>query len=580
MNYIKQIAVSALLIFIFVSNLFSQQSGIILDEQSRNKFDFYYYEALNAKVLNKYAEAFDYLQHCMAIDSTNASVLVEIGAFYSSLGQSEQGLEYINKALAYDPANYYYNMISAGLNNQFGNKQEVIDIYNYLLKEYPAKVELYMELSNAYSNNEQYDEAIQSMDSLQKYSGDNPGIAFNKFRLYNMMDQKDKAFSVIQDMVDKSPNNIRYKLLIGDLYLQDGQFEKAESFYDQARSIDAEEPGLILSMVNYYEKTGKKEESAAEIERAIANPKMDIEEKMQLLTKYVSVLRQNKQDISKSNILFHQLQEQHPNNSEISLLYGEVLLLQEDKEGALAQFESFKNENPDNPAGYGKMIEIALSDTTYSAETLDKLIEITDEGISHIPTSPEFYFYNAMAKLQQDKLIEGMTVLQQGLANAEFQSPLIESDFYGHIGDVHHMLKDDAKAFEYYEKAIEINPQNLHVLNNYSYYLSLQKLDLDKAEKMSGLTVKAEPTNPTYLDTYAWILFEQEAYVMAKIYIEKAIEYGKDEASSEVYEHYGDILALSGDMDKAIEQWTKAKELGGNSKVLKKKIKRKKYYKK
>lgn len=580
MNYIKQIAVSAFLIFIFVSNVFSQQSGVILDEQSRNKFDFYYYEALNAKALNKYAESFDYLQHCMAIDSTNASVLVEIGAFYSSLGQSEQGLEYINKALVYDPTNFYYNMISAGLNNQFGNKQEVIDIYSYLIKEYPAKVELYMELSNAYSNNEQYDEAIQAMDSLQKYSGDNPGIAFNKFRLYNMMDQKDKAFSVIQDMVDKSPNNIRYKLLIGDLYLQDGQFEKAESFYDQARSIDAEEPGLILSMVNYYEKTGKKEESAAEIERAIANPKMDIEEKMQLLTKYVSVLRQNKQDISKSNILFHQLQEQHPNNSEISLLYGEVLLLQEDKEGALAQFESFKRDNPDNPAGYGKMIEITLSDTTFSAETLNKLIEITDEGISNIPTSPEFYFYNAMAKLQQDKLVEGMTVLQQGLANAEFQSPLIESDFYGQIGDVYHMLKDDVKAFEYYEKAIEINPNNLHVLNNYSYYLSLQKLDLDKAERMSGLTVKAEPTNATFLDTYAWILFEQEAYLMAKIYIEKAIEYGKDEASAEVYEHYGDILALSGDMDKALEQWTKAKELGGNSKVLKKKIKRKKYYKK
>ena len=142
------------------------------------------------------------------------------------------------------------------------------------------------------------------------------------------------------------------------------------------------------------------------------------------------------------------------------------------------------------------------------------------------------------------------------------------------------MQKKDDKAFEYYEQAIDINPHNLHVLNNYSYYLSLERRDLDRAEKMSSITVKAEPTNPTFLDTYAWILFEQESYVLAKIYIEKAIEYGEDEISAEVYEHYGDILALSDDIENAVVQWKKAQEMGGNSKLLKKKIKRKKYYKK
>lgn len=580
MNYIKRILLSTLLVFVFANGLFSQQMGSILDEESRYKFDHYFYAALNAKVQSKYAEAFDYLQHCMAIDSTNASVLIELGAFYSSLGQSEKGLEYVDKALAYDPSNYYYNMIAAGLNKQFGNKQEVIDAYKFLLKEYPAKVDLYMELANAYSDNGQYDEAIHSLDSLQKYSGENPAIAFNKFRLYNMMNKKDMAFAEIQAMVDKNPNNISYILLIGDLYLQDNQLDKAESFYSEAKEIDAENPGLILSMVNYYEKIGNKEESAAEIERAIVNPKMDIEEKLQLLTRYISVLRQNKQEITKANDLFEQLFEQHPNNYEINLLYGDVLLLQDDKEGALVQFETYTNNNPKDPVGYGKMIEITLADTTYSPQTLNRLTEITDEGIKNIPTSPEFYFYNAMAKLQQEKLKEGMHVLQQGLESAEFQSPLIESDFYGQIGDIHHMLKDDAKAFEAYEKAIEINPTNLHVLNNYSYYLTLHRKDLDKAEKMSSITIKAEPTNATYLDTYAWVLFEQEAYIMSKIYIEKAIEYGKEESSAEVYEHYGDILSMSGDIDKAVEQWIKAKELGGDSKVLKKKIKRKKYYKK
>jgi len=118
-----------------------------------------------------------------------------------------------------------------------------------------------------------------------------------------------------------------------------------------------------------------------------------------------------------------------------------------------------------------------------------------------------------------------------------------------------------------------LNPQNLPVLNNYSYYLSLQKRDLDKAEQMSGITIKAEPTNPTYLDTYGWILFEQNSFVMAKIYIEKAIEYGAKEPSAEVYEHYGDVLYKLDEKEKAIQQWQIAKKLGSESKTLDKKIK-------
>lgn len=580
MKYIKSIIALAVITAIGVQNICAQADTTQLDEPTRSKFDYYYYAALNAKTQNKYAEAFDYLQHCMLLDSTNASVQVELGAFYNSFGEVEKGLAYVNKALKYDPDNYYYNMIAAGLNKQFGKNKENIEIYNRLLNKYPAKIELYLEMANAYSDDKQYDNALNALDSLQKYSGDNPAIAINKFRLYNMMDKKDEAFAEIQAMIDKSPNNIRFKLLMGDLYMQDNSYDKAQEYYQQAGEIDKEDPNLILSMINFYERTGNKEQSTKEIESAVSNPKMEIEDKMQLVGKYVAILRQNKQDIENANPLFDHLFNQYPNNSEINLLFGEVLLLQEDTDKALEQFEKYKDANPKDPTGYGKILEIVLSDSTFSDTTLNSIQEITEEGMQNIPDAPEYYFYNAMAKLQQDKLEEGKRVLEMGLENANFRNPIIESDFYGQIGDIYHMQKKDDKAFEYYEQAININPHNLHVLNNYSYYLSLERRDLDRAEKMSSITVKAEPTNPTFLDTYAWILFEQESYVLAKIYIEKAIEYGKDEISAEVYEHYGDILALSGNMENAVVQWKKAQEMGGNSKLLKKKIKRKKYYKK
>ena len=575
MNYNKYISGTIVFLVLFPASIFSQGKGLILDETTRRKFDYFFYEAVNAKTQGKYDESFDLLQHCCSIDSTNASVLMELGAYYSSLNEKNMALGYFRKAVKYDPTNYYYNMILAGLSKELDLKEEVIDIYNYLLKTYPDKVELYFDLANVYGDNGELDKAIQSLDLLQKYTGVSDAITLNKFRLYNMMDKKERAFEEIQSVIDKNPDNIRYKLLMGDLYLQDNQTGKALEYYNQARLIDPDEPSLILSMVNYYEKTNNKTAAIEELQKAIVSSKMEVDTKLQLLARYIALLRQSQQDIKIANPLFQSMFEQHPNNTRINMMYGDVLLLQEDKKGAMEQFEIFTKDNPTDPAGYEQMLRIALPDTL----ALDKVIEITRAGIENIPTAPQFYFYMGLARFQQKKYNEALTVYEQGLANAEFQSPLIKSDFYGQIGDINHFLKNNEVAFENYEKALKLNPQNLPVLNNYSYYLSIERRNLDKAEQMSGITIKAEPTNPTYLDTYGWILFEQGAYTMAKIYIEKAIEYGKDDNSAEVLEHYGDVLAVTGDKEKAVEQWKKALELGSDSKTLNKKIRKKEYIK-
>ncbi len=271
------------------------------------------------------------------------------------------------------------------------------------------------------------------------------------------------------------------------------------------------------------------------------------------------------------NPLFETLFDQYPNNTFLNLIYGNVLLLQENKEEARKQFEIYTKANPADPIGYEQMLRLALPDS------IDKIIEITEEAIKHIPDAPQFYFYLGAAKYQQEKYKEALDVFEEGLKSAKIDNPLLKSDFYGQIGDLYYFLGNKEAAFENYEKALKLNPQNLHVLNNYSYYLSLEKKDLDKAEQMSSITVKAEPTNPTFLDTYGWVLFMQGAYTTARIYIENAVKYSEEEPSAEILEHYGDVLYVTGEPEKALEQWKKAKELGSDSKTLDEKIRTGKY---
>mgnify|MGYP001011972690 CR=1 FL=1 len=564
-------------VIIFIPNLINAQtinntSIVKLDEQSRRTFDYYFYSGLNSKAQGKYDEALDFLQQCYAMDSTNANVLSELSTFYSVLNEKATALSFAQKAVNYDPDNYYYNMSLAALSKEQGRKQNVIDIYNHLLSVYPDKVELYFDLANAYADNGDLQEAIDALNEIQKSKGITDVITFNKFRIYSMMDKKEEAFKEIEAIIQKNPYNPRYLILLGDLYLEDNQNENAVKYYKQAEAIDSDNPSLILSMVNYYEKIGDRESAEKGMNKAVSDFNVAFEDKLQLITRYVAVLQQNNQKISDANPLFEKLLEQYPNNAQINLIYGGVLALQKENQKAMGQFQIFTDANPGDPNGYENMLRIVITENK-----IDQVVKISEEAIKNIPTAPQFYFYLGGAKYQQKKYTEALKVFEDGLNNSNMPNPLVESDFYGQIGDLNHFLGNDEKAFSSYEKALKLNPQNLPVLNNYSYYLSLQKRDLDKAEQMSSLTVKAEPTNPTYLDTYGWILFEQGSYLMAKIYIEKAIEYGAKEPSAEVYEHYGDVLYMTGEEDLAVQQWETAKKLGSTSVKLDEKIESRKY---
>lgn len=550
------------------SGTVTETPDLPLTVEERRKFDHFFYEAMNAKTMGRYDEAMDLLRYCHGLDSTNANVLVELGTFYNVLQEKEKALSYLQKAVMRDPGNYYYNMMLAGLSKEMGRAQDVVDIYSAMHQRYPDKLDLLFELATAYADNGELQKAIEMLNRLEASTGITEMVTLSKFRYYSMLEQKEKAFDEIRQIIDKNPSNPAYLVLMGDLYLEDNQPEIAWNYYEQGYKIDPTFPALILSRINYYEKHNRKKEAQEELEAAITGSSMEAEAKLQLLTRYLGILQQEKQELTRANPLFDALFKQYPNYSTLKMIYGNVLMMQNDKKGAEEQFRKYIEEQPEDPSGYEQIIRIALPD-----EDMETLQSITEQGIKNIPQEPQFYYYLGAAHYQQENYEEALRVFKEGLLHAVIENPLLKSDFHGQIGDINYFLGNKEEAFSHYEQALQLNPQNLPVLNNYSYYLSLEKRDLDKAEMMSGITVKAEPMNPTYLDTYGWILYEQGSYVMARIYLEKAVVYSGENPSAEVIEHYGDLLNQIGEQEKAVQQWIRAKELGGDANKLERKIK-------
>ena len=276
----------------------------------------------------------------------------------------------------------------------------------------------------------------------------------------------------------------------------------------------------------------------------------------------INNIEELEQDLLKANMHFSELSSGKTNQTELVAL----LITQGKTDEARFQFQLITEMEPSNAAAWQQLLNLALK-----SEDIPEVIRICTRCQELFPDAPEYYFYLGIAYFQQEKYQDALDTYKAGLEIIPETNVGLKSDFYGQIGDIYYQIKNMPETYKAYDEALKYNDKNVVVLNNYAYFLSLEKKDLKKAERMSALAVKLEPNNSTYLDTYAWIFFVQGNYTLAKIYIESALA-NDTTKSSELVDHYGDILFMSGDKEKALEQWKKAKEMGKESEVLDRKI--------
>jgi tetratricopeptide (TPR) repeat protein len=204
----------------------------------------------------------------------------------------------------------------------------------------------------------------------------------------------------------------------------------------------------------------------------------------------------------------------------------------------------------------------------------DSLLIHTDRALELFPNQSSLWFYNGVANLLKKQPQKGVKALEYG-RKLVVNNPELLGQFDAQLGDAYHELKQYEKSDAAYEAALVSDPNNVGVLNNYSYFLSLRGEKLEKAKQMSGKVVKQFPDNDTYLDTYAWVLYKMKDYAGAKTSLERALLTTKD---ASVIEHYGDVLYQLGEKDKAVAQWQRARKTGVASDLLERKLKDRKLY--
>lgn len=544
-----------------------------ISEDDRVKAEYIFLEAEKQRNMGRDDAFHHLLQYAHSLDPENSAIAYYLG--YSRLMKSNlsvsdslfsSSLRMMRKHMDAHPEDKYEAMLYANGNMIANQVQEGLRVLKIQAERNPHSVEVQLSIADAYARLEDYRNAIAAYDSVQQWQGQSVQLSARKVRAYQALNDTVGAIGEMRSLLATAPRNVDYNLAMGNMMLMFGERDSALTYYDKAQQYEPENGATYLAKAQFYNAIGDSVNYDQQTYQALVSKDLDVASKVEVLADYARHLLVAKDSSARTENLFKVLIEQHPNEPQIRMLFSDYLAAKDDMKGAAEQMDYAVNLDPTDAQAWNRLLVLNIISENYEAA-----IAAGDRAIELNPNNIELYGYIAPAYYnikQYDKAIE---VYKKALAAVDSTDTEHRSMFLGGMGDAKFSMGDTIGAFALYDQAIEIDPNNVSILNNYAYFLTLCNRDLDKAERMSAKTVQAEPQNATFLDTYAWVFYKRKEYTMAQLYIEMAIK-NERRPSSDIYDHYGDILLAVGNKQEALKQWKKALELDAGNKELLEKV--------
>lgn len=544
-----------------------------LPEKEQIKFNFLFHNAIKERLLENYQLAANLFMECAQIAPQEATPYYELANLYDGSGQNDMALKYAERAIELDKDNYWYRVLYAHTLQRSGNTDEAIKQYEMLIEKNGSNIDLYYDLAAMQMYAGKYTEALESFSSIEDLIGITEEISVQKEKLYIKLGNVEKAANEIQKLIDAFPDDLRYKGLLADVYTANNMNDKAFEIYQEILKEDPKNPYAHLSLYEYYKNTNDNEKAFESLKKAFSSEDLDIDTKMKILLTYYSATENEDSLKDEAMELNKILIKTHPEEAKAYTIYADFLYRDKKLEAARDNYKKATELDDSRFAIWSQLmlIESDLQDNK-------SLLRDSKAALDLFPNQPIFYFFYGATNLQMKNFQEAIEYLNNGKDYVVENKPLL-AQFYASLGDAYNGIKDYEKSDAAYEEALKIDGKDIYVLNNYSYYLSLRGDKLERAEKLSALCNELEPDQFNYQDTYAWILYKQGKFVQAKEWLEKALRLG-GEKNAVILEHLGDVYSQLNDIDKAVQFWTKAKEIGNGetSEFLDKKIADKKLY--
>jgi len=535
-----------------------------LTETDRRRLENLFIDGCKEKMAGKLETAEKYFRECQRLDPKNVPVKYELSHILRLTNRLEEATQLGKECVEGDPKNQWYHLAYIECLHIAKDYETAAGLYEKLVKHYPEKVEFYEAMAIEYALARNYSKSFKIYDELEKRYGPNETFTLNKIKLLKEQKKYAESEAELKKLIASNPDEPRFYAYLAEYYEDIKQFDKAKEVYDKILTIDPGNPMVHLALSNYYKDQNRPEEAHNELKIAFANPDLPVETKYDILGEYYKISNQFPDYTERAYELCEIALKAHPTSPEAHISYADFLLrdrkVKEAREHYL--FAAYADKTRSS-------IWLTLLEIEAELNQTDSLEKHSAMGMELFPSQPEYYFYNGISNIQLRNYQKAAQSLNDGLEFVYDKKQLM-MEFYSNLGNAYNYIGEYEKSDKAFEDALKVNPDNPYVLNNYSYFLSVRKEKLDKAEKFSRRSNELSPNNRQYIDTYGWILYQLGRYAEAEEWLARAATMGNKSAT--ILEHYGDVLYKLNKKDQAVEQWKLAKEAGGDSEKLQKKI--------
>lgn len=542
------------------------------------RYNSFFMESVVAAGAGRYASAYDLLRHCLEINPNAAEAYYLLSTYQTELKQDTLAMKSMEKAAELSPSNDTYQERLAQYCIDFKQYDKAIKVYENLAANRPDRTDVLEVLMQLYNQQKNYTDMLKTIGRLEKVEGTGEEITLAKVRAYELLGDKKNAYKALKNLSETYPNDNSYRVMLANWLMQNDKQKDAYGIYTSVLKDEPSNSYALSSLYDYYKAVGDNDKAKDVMSRVLANNKTDSNSKQAMIRQFIEENEHAGGDSTVVIDMLDKVTKQNPQDANIAELKVAYMSLKKmPKEVIDSAIVSLLNVAPDNAGARLQLIQ-----NIWEQKNWEQIISVCKPALEYNPEEMAFYYFLGLAYFQKGDENLTLQTIQKGVLQVSDKSNKgMVSELYAIMGDILQKKGKMQQAFAAYDSCLQWKDDNIGCLNNYAYYLSEDGHNLQKAEQMSYKTIKAEPKNSTFLDTYAWILFMQDRFAEAKIYADQAVTNDTDSVQSAVIlEHTGDIYACLGKVNDAVNFWKKAVKSGGDSALLKRKIELKKYIKK
>jgi tetratricopeptide (TPR) repeat protein len=434
-------------------------------------------------------------QRGLSIAPGNLDIEKRMEELFLISNRTDEASKLDNQIMKQAPKDVVANVNHGRLLLALGKQQESILALQNAVKDAPESREAHYYLGVAYWQSGNFGQASTEFQEALKVSPGFPlalqGLAQLNLAQNHLADARGYA----KELVAKFPAAINYRLLLGGIYLREGQSLLAEEQFLAARQLAPNQPSVHLDLGQLYFTERKWTQAEKEFERAIqldpTNPMM--------LSAYADFLVA-RQQAPKATARLQQFLAANPNSAQGHIILGVLQFDAKNTSAAQAEFERAIQIDPKNVQAYLRMGAVykEKNQTEAAIEQYRKALDL----------QPKF-------------------------------APLVTM-----VGNLYLDKADLETARKYYERALQVDPNYAVAMANMAWVDAQEGKDLDVALGLAQKAKSLMPEVPSISDTLAWVMYKKGNYAGAIPLLQDCVKKSPD--SAQFRYHLGLALMAAG----------------------------------